>query len=123
MLKGLTKTLSIAAALAAGIGVLGGAAMFLTTSMPTASIAADKTISGKVIYRERIALPPEARLIVQLNDISLADAPSKIIGETQVDALRARQSPSQLILIRMGLNPNTPMLCRRASSPAIRSGL
>lgn len=86
MLKRLTKTLSIVAALTAGIGMLGGAAMFVTTTLPTASIAAEKTISGKVVYRERIALPPEARLSVQLIDISLADAPSKTIGETLIEA-------------------------------------
>ncbi|WP_094506875.1 META domain-containing protein [Brucella thiophenivorans] len=93
MLKGLTKTLSIVAALTAGIGMLGGAAMFVTTSMPTASIAAEKTISGKAIYRERIALPPEAHLIVQLVDVSLADAPSKIIGETRIEAPQGSPIP------------------------------
>lgn len=93
MLKGLTKSLSIVAALTAGIGVLGGAAMFFTTSMPTASIAADKTISGKVVYRERIALPPEAHLVVQLTDVSLADAPSKTIGETRIEAPQGSPIP------------------------------
>lgn len=33
-------------------------------------------VSGKVAYRERIALVPGAKLEVTLNDISLADAPS-----------------------------------------------
>ena len=93
MAKGLTKTLSIVAALTAGIGMLGGAAMFVTTSMPTASIAAEKTISGKVSYRERIALPPEAHLIVQLIDVSRADAPSKTIGETRIEAPQGSPIP------------------------------
>ncbi|MFD1197549.1 META domain-containing protein [Brucella gallinifaecis] len=103
MLKELTKTLSIVAALTAGIGAIGAAALFVTTSMPTASIAAEKTISGKVIYRERIALPPEARLIVQLSDVSLADAPSKIIGETRIEA--AQGSP-----IMFAINYDTNMI-------------
>ncbi|MDR6431388.1 putative lipoprotein [Brucella pseudogrignonensis] len=93
MLKGLTKTLSIVAALTAGLGAFGAAAMFVTTSMPTASVAAEKTISGKVMYRERIALPPEAHLIVQLTDVSLADAPSKIIAETTVNTLQGVPIP------------------------------
>ncbi len=41
------KTLSIAAALVVGIGALGGAALFLTTSMPTSSIAAEKPSAAR----------------------------------------------------------------------------
>ncbi len=36
------------------------------------------------MYRERIALPPNAVLSVQLADVSLADAPAAIIGERKV---------------------------------------
>jgi putative lipoprotein len=42
-------------------------------------------MSGEVLYRERIALPPNAVLTVQLADISLADAPATIITEQKVD--------------------------------------
>ncbi|MBB5701366.1 putative lipoprotein [Ochrobactrum daejeonense] len=93
MRKGLAKTLSIAAALAVGIGALGGAALFLTTSMPTTSMAAEKTISGMVMYRERIALPPEASLTVQLSDVSLADAPSRVVGETRIESVQGSPIP------------------------------
>lgn len=82
--RGITKTVSIAVASVIGVGVLGGSALFLTTSMPTIGIAAEKTIRGNVIYRERIALPPEANLIVQLADVSQADAAAIIIGETKI---------------------------------------
>ena len=34
------------------------------------------SFDGEVFYRERIALPPSARLSVSLEDVSLADAPS-----------------------------------------------
>lgn len=51
---------------------------------PEMSVAAEKTIRGEVIYRERIALPPSAVLSVQLADVSLADAPAKIIGGQNV---------------------------------------
>lgn len=42
-----------------------------------------KTISGTVAYRERIALPPSAKVKVSLVDVSLADAPSTTIAETE----------------------------------------
>ena len=45
------------------------------------------TVSGSILYRERIALGPDAVVEVKLVDVSLADAPSKTIGEiTIVDA-------------------------------------
>ncbi|MFY0730313.1 YbaY family lipoprotein [Pseudomonas sp. NFX15] len=42
---------------------------------PTASL------NGEVFYLQRIALPPTAVLSVSLQDISLADAPAKVINE------------------------------------------
>ncbi|MER9327052.1 YbaY family lipoprotein [Mesorhizobium sp. M0488] len=53
-------------------------------AVPETSVAAEKAIRGEVIYRERIALPPSAVLSIQLADVSLADAPAKIIGEQNV---------------------------------------
>ena len=38
-----------------------------------------------MVYRERIALPPNAVLSVQLADVSLADAPAAILGEQKID--------------------------------------
>ncbi|MER9236160.1 YbaY family lipoprotein [Mesorhizobium sp. M0622] len=52
--------------------------------VPELSVAAEKTLKGEVTYRERIALPPNAVLSVQLADVSLADAPAAIIGERKV---------------------------------------
>ena len=37
------------------------------------------SLEGEVFYLQRIALPPTAILSVSLQDISLADAPSKVI--------------------------------------------
>ncbi|WP_315834242.1 YbaY family lipoprotein [Bradyrhizobium prioriisuperbiae] len=48
------------------------------------ALAAPKTLSGTVVYRERIALPPSARLQVSLLDVSLADAPSKVLARTVI---------------------------------------
>lgn len=43
-----------------------------------------ETIRGTVTYRERMALPPEARIEVSLVDVSLADAPSTTIAVTEI---------------------------------------
>ncbi|GEK15236.1 hypothetical protein GNP79_19360 [Aliivibrio fischeri] len=43
--------------------------------------AATQAVTGTVGYRERIALPANAVVTVTLEDISLADAPSKTITE------------------------------------------
>ncbi|MBB6407980.1 YbaY family lipoprotein [Mesorhizobium sangaii] len=53
-------------------------------AVPELSVAAENTVRGEVIYRERIALPPSAVLSVQLADVSVADAPATIIGEQNV---------------------------------------
>ncbi|ESY77119.1 hypothetical protein X740_25785 [Mesorhizobium sp. LNHC221B00] len=53
-------------------------------AVPELSVAAEKAVRGEVIYRERIALPPNAVLSVQLADVSLADAPARIIGEQRI---------------------------------------
>jgi putative lipoprotein len=53
-------------------------------AVPELSMAAEKALKGEVTYRERIALPPNAVLSVQLADVSLADAPAKIVGEQKL---------------------------------------
>lgn len=42
------------------------------------------TLTGTATYRERIALPPDSRLIVTISDVSLADAPSVTIAQTEM---------------------------------------
>lgn len=49
--------------------------------MPTQSRAEDKVVTGEVLYRERIALPPNAELTVQLVDETPTGEPSTIIGQ------------------------------------------
>jgi uncharacterized lipoprotein YbaY len=41
-------------------------------------------VAGTVTYIQKIALPPDAVLTVQLQDVSKADAPATVIGETIV---------------------------------------
>ena len=53
--------------------------------VPAVATADETLVTGEVLYRERIALPPNAVLSVQLADVSLADAPARILGEQKID--------------------------------------
>jgi len=53
-------------------------------AVPELTSAAEKTLTGEVTYRERIALPANAVLAVELADVSLADAPATIIGQRKI---------------------------------------
>ena len=44
-----------------------------------------QVLSGKIMYRERMAMPEGATLTVRLEDVSLADAPSTVIAEQHID--------------------------------------
>ncbi|MEL7353838.1 MAG: YbaY family lipoprotein [Cyanobacteria bacterium J06560_5] len=50
----------------------------------TGSETAETTVTGSVLYRARIALPPEAVVEVKLLDVSLADAPSVTVAEQTI---------------------------------------
>lgn len=54
--------------------------------MPAYAQAAPATLRGTVIYRERMLLPPQARVEVRLVDVSRADAPSITLARTVVPA-------------------------------------
>ena len=43
-------------------------------------------VTGRVVWRERIMLPPQTKVIVRLQDVSLADAPAKVISEAVIPA-------------------------------------
>jgi uncharacterized lipoprotein YbaY/membrane-bound inhibitor of C-type lysozyme len=49
-------------------------------------------VSGTVSYLQRMALPPNAVIEVQLQDVTLADAPAKVIAEEKI-TLGQRQVP------------------------------
>jgi putative lipoprotein len=48
------------------------------------SQAADAVLGGEVLYRERIALPDNAVVSVELADVSRADAPAAVIGKQEI---------------------------------------
>jgi len=57
------------------------AAAMLLTACQHPTPATKTSLDGEVFYLQRIALPPTAILSVSLQDISLADAPAKVIDE------------------------------------------
>ena len=59
---------------------------------PTNAGMAANTVTGTVSYMARMALPPTASIEVQLLDVSLADAPAKVLAEQKI-TLGERQVP------------------------------
>lgn len=55
-------------------------------------VAGQISVTGNLFYRERIALPPDGIVHVVLNDISLADAPSRVIARQDIK-LTGQQVP------------------------------
>ena len=51
--------------------------------MAAPALAAPVQLPGEVTYRERIALPPDARVSVALEDVSRADTPATTISKTE----------------------------------------
>ena len=74
---------------------------------PAAALAESRTLSGSVTYRERMALPSDARITVSLADVSLADAPAQVLGETVIDpAGRQVPIPYKITYDDSALQPN-----------------
>ncbi len=48
-------------------------------------MAQTQQVTGSVTYLERMALPPEAKLKVSLQDVSLQDVPAKVISQTETE--------------------------------------
>lgn len=59
---------------------------------PIYALGETSVISGSITYRERIALAPQSTAKIQLLDISLADAPAKVIDQKIYD-LTGRNVP------------------------------
>ena len=51
------------------------------------SLEARTQVTGIAAYKERIALPPDAVLVVTLEDVSKADARSEVLGQTRIEGL------------------------------------
>ncbi|MBW3694560.1 lipo-like protein [Vibrio sp. T187] len=63
--------------------IIGSIALVGCQSAPEPQLQVNSTqsISGTVSYRERIALPEGAMVTIVLEDVSLADAPAKVIAK------------------------------------------
>jgi uncharacterized lipoprotein YbaY/uncharacterized membrane protein/heat shock protein HslJ len=74
----------------------GLSALLLAAALSGCEPASDDTpdgrVSGTVLYRERMALPPGATIVVRLQDVSRADAPAELLAE-QTIASSGRQVP------------------------------
>jgi putative lipoprotein len=53
----------------------------------TSSSSAASQITGTITYRARIALSPDASIDVRLEDVSIADAPAKVVAENTFASL------------------------------------
>lgn len=82
-------------------------------ALPESADAEERTIQGEVSYRERIALPANAVLTVEVTTLSLADAPAAILGKQEI------KSPGQ-IPIKFAINFNTSAL-QKAMNYAIHA--
>jgi len=65
---------------------------------PGASVADSATLSGSVVLRESAVLPADTLLTVTLEDVSLADAPAVIVGQTQFE-VRDQLTPIPFTLV------------------------
>ncbi|XWK88599.1 MAG: YbaY family lipoprotein [Phormidium sp.] len=64
------------------------------------------SVSGVVTYRQRIALPPDALVIVQLQDVSKQDAPAVVIGQQTIPTQRRQVPfPFEIVYNQDRINP------------------
>ncbi len=64
----------------------------IMVNSPAAGEDTSQEVTGEIMYKERIALPDDAVVQVQIQNISLADAPAEVIGE-QTYVTEGKQVP------------------------------
>lgn len=67
------------------VGIAAAAVALLVMVGCSSTTAVDSTVRGTATYRERMALPPGAVLEVTLQDVSLADAPARVLGTARTE--------------------------------------
>ncbi|WP_078062938.1 YbaY family lipoprotein [Solirubrum puertoriconensis] len=90
------------------LSALGAAVLLEACTGPSATTSGSRgqantaavrdSVTGTVAYRERIALPPNAVLRVQLQDVSRQDAPAIELASATVEA-KGRQVPLPFVLL------------------------
>ena len=69
----------------------------------------EKILTGKVMYRERIALLPGATVTVTLADVSRMDAPAKVIAQQHIDNPAGVPVPFELRYQSDAITQNNPL--------------
>lgn len=77
--------------------LLGAPVLALTGCATDPPRGAVRAVRGTVAWRERIALPPDAEIIVRLQDLSRMDAPAIVLAEQRIRA-GGRQPPFAFVL-------------------------
>ena len=74
------------------LAALAAALAACTSVAPQPQPQAMKTLNGTLIYKQRIAIPPQTEAIVRLVDVSRADAAAIVIAQTRFNT-NGRQVP------------------------------
>jgi putative lipoprotein len=82
-------------------------------ALPMNLAAEERKLFGQVFYKEKLALPPDAKLTVQLADISQQEATARIVGETTVTPAGRMPVPFQI--------PFDPKAIRSADNYALQA--
>lgn len=86
------KALALVSSVVLGVALVGCQSEPVEVEQPKV-----ESVTGTLAYRERIALPDDAVVTVTLQDVSLADAPAKIIAKHRFETAGA-QVPFQFDL-------------------------
>lgn len=115
-----------------------GKLLYFQLKYDSGSMAFSKTlppaahVTGTVTYRARVALPPDAIVIVQLANISRADAPAAVLGQQTIDtggyqvpfAFDVQYDPSKIsrnatIVVRATIRAGERVLFTTAAPPRV----
>ncbi|HJR73333.1 MAG TPA: YbaY family lipoprotein [Luteimonas sp.] len=76
------------------------------------------SVSGTVLYRERIAMPPGSTVMVRLEDTALMDAPAKLLAEQIIKPEGQVPIPFQLQVAKEAIDARArPSLRATITSP------
>jgi len=96
MVKMIKYAITIASMITVALGAVAAGGTRLNTQQETSVSIPAQPISGQVLYQERVTLPPQALLNVQIIDITEPNSPYKVV--TQTDFAVDHQSPIPFVL-------------------------
>ena len=94
----------------AGVALLTGSLLLAgcerdAASPPAVTDSEQQVLAGKVMYRERMAMPEGASVTVTLADVSRADAPARTIAEQHIDNPGQVPVPFELRYLPAAITP------------------